>query len=344
MNYTFQYNPEPGIVSDIVKLLTIKLAPKNIWAPLCTLTDSYIVDLDYIENFSQAFTVRYTKLLLFSYVMPNRPASFLSSLFMQSIYDDFSTFSFQSFTLYFQKYDQVRQDLLSYYLGNHDYSCVNVEPLIRKNHLIPDKLKILLFGFLYDSETYLRHLLSQMQTFYSILHTYHTSHFNEFSLTHEHFNALLNTWCDYPSTIRESICNTTICYSYCYSVPHHLIHHFSTSVSWFIFSPNSHLQSEPTNKPVSSISLLSLAHALSDSSRIAIIQLLQTKQMLTFKELISSLNCSRSNLQHHLALLENIKLIIAKQHGTEKYYLCNTDGMNAAADIFNKLIKGDLSL
>ena len=41
MSYTFLYNPEPGIVADIVKLSTIKLNPKSIWAPISTLAESY---------------------------------------------------------------------------------------------------------------------------------------------------------------------------------------------------------------------------------------------------------------------------------------------------------------
>ena len=68
MQYTFHYNPEPGIVSDIVRLLTIKLTSPNIWGPLSTLVDSYTSDMKYIDDFSKSFNVRYTKLLLFSYI------------------------------------------------------------------------------------------------------------------------------------------------------------------------------------------------------------------------------------------------------------------------------------
>lgn len=344
MQYTFHYNPEPGIVSDITRLLTIKLAPRSIWEPYFTLIDSYTSDMEYINNFSKEFHVRYTKLLLFSYIMPNRPASYLSTLFIQSVQDDFSAFSFQSFLSYFQNHDQIRQDLLSYYLGDHDYSYINVEPLIRKNHLIPDKLKILLFGFLCDPSTYLRHLVTQMQTFYSQLYDYHIVHSNDFSLTFETFDSILNTWCSSPSLVKESINNPSIYYSCCYSIPHHLFHQFSTVIPWFIFSPNSNFPLNSTLKPTSSISLISLANALSDSSRIIIIQLLQAKQMLTFKELLSYLGCSRSTLTHHLTSLENVKLIQQKQHGAEKYYLCNPDGMDAITVIFNKLTKGETLL
>ena len=340
MNYQFQYNPEPGIVSDIIRLLTIKLASKNIWVPHSTLVDSYTSDMEYIENFAKGFNIRYTKLLLFSYIMPNRSASYLSSLLVRSLHDSFSTFTFQSFISYFQNSDQIRQDLLAYYLGELDYSYINVEPLIRKNHLIPDKLKILLFGFLCDSETYLKHLIAQMQALYSPLCDYHISHFGEFLLTQESFHSLLDNWCEFPSLVKESIANPTIYYSCSYSTKHHLLHCFSTSVPWLIFSPNSRLQENPPHKPISSISLISLANALSDSSRVIIIQLLQARQMLTFKELLSFLNCSRSTLQHHLTILERVKLIHHKQHGAEKYYLCNPDGMSIATTTFNTLIKG----
>lgn len=342
MQYTFHYNPEPGIVSDIVRLLTIKLTSPNIWGPLSTLVDSYTSDMKYIDDFSKSFNVRYTKLLLFSYIMPNQPASFLSTLFIQSVQEDFSTFSFQSFMSYFQNQAQVRQDLLAYYLGNHDYSSVNIEPLIRKNHLIPDKLKILLFGFLCDPSTYLRHLVMQMQVFYSQLYDYHIAHSKDFSFTSETFDSILDTSCEFPSLVKDSIVCTTIYYSYCHSVLHHLLHCFSSSVSWLIFFPNSTYRTMPIQKTATSISLISLANALNDASRITIIQLLQAKQMLTFKELLSNLDCSRSTLTHHLNSLEKARLIQQKQHGSEKYYLCNSYGMNHAIDIFTQLIKGEM--
>ena len=126
------------------------------------------------------------------------------------------------------------------------------------------------------------------------------------------------------------------------SVLHHLLHCFSSSVSWLIFSPNSTYRTMPVQKTATSISLISLANALNDASRITIIQLLQAKQMLTFKELLSNLDCSRSTLTHHLNSLEKARLIQQKQHGSEKYYLCNSYGMNHAIDIFTQLIKGEM--
>ena len=45
--------------------------------------------LEYIENFSKQFTIRYSKLLLFFYKMPNHPATFLSTQLMKQLQQDF---------------------------------------------------------------------------------------------------------------------------------------------------------------------------------------------------------------------------------------------------------------
>lgn len=341
MNYSIQYNSETGIIADIIHLLTIQLAPPSMWTPVYTLVDTYASDLSYIDDFKKEFDVRYSKLLLFSYKNSTQRATYLGSMFSRLLQENYLNFSFQTFISYFQNSEQVQHDLLTYYLGEQDYSSINLEPLIRKNSKLPDKIKILLFGFLQDPSTYLRHLTSQMQIFYSLLYPKHDTYAKDFSFTEDMFNSIIDTWCSDPAIMKKTLSNTTIFYSISLAVPNYLLRYFSPSLSWLIFSPKSLLKLKPSKKPISSQSLVSLAHTLSDTSRVTILQLLHSNGYLSLKDLLVPLGCSRSTLQHHLAILEDANLIYSEQYDSEKRYYCNHNGLETAVNTFSKLTKGD---
>ena len=341
MSYTFQYNPEPGIVSDVIKLFTIKFTPKSIWTSVYTLTDSFDSDLKRIEKFANHFTADYSKLLLFSYKMPHRSATYLSSIFTNQLLTNYQDFSFDSFLSYFKDKAQVRNDILSYYLGDQDYSYTNVEALIRKNDSIPDKIKILLLGFLLDTSTYLRHLTVQMKSYYSGLCDYHFSPSTDFKLTESIVNSLIETWCKNPSKVKSEIANTTIHYSFCFAIPNYLFHCFTPACSWLIFTPDSLTRIKPLSKPTTSRSLAEISRSIGEPHRVTILQLLFSNDFMSMQDLITHTNCSRSTLHHHLTILENARLITSQYRGSKKIYAYNPDGFKNVSDIFLKISKGE---
>lgn len=340
MSYTFLYNPEPGIVADIVKLSTIKLNPKSIWAPISTLAESYEYDVEYIENFSKQFTIRYSKLLLFFYKMPNHPATFLSTQLMKQFQQDFTHFSLDTFLASMQNSEQLKNDLFSYYLGSHDYTHISLEPIIRKHPLLPDKIKVLLLGFLLDTDTYIRHLTVQMRSFYKDLSPYHIAPDTDIIPTDTLINALIDTEFNNPCEIKKGLNNKTISYAYCFSIYHHMFAHFRSQTPWLIFAPSS-LQNIPTNrKTTTPNSITEIAKVLSDPTRITILQLLFSYDSMSIKDLLPYVKCSRSTLCHHLTHLENTQLILSKNQDSTKRYRYNAAGFKQASDIFYQISQG----
>lgn len=341
MSFSFQYNPEPGIVSDIIKLLTIKLNPKGTWAPLSTLANSFDSDVEYIENFSKEFCVKYSKLLLFFYKMPNHPATFMSEKLIDHLKQDFNNFSLSTFLSALLDPRHFKNDLFSYYLGIQDYTRIKIEPIVRKSNILPDKIKILLLGYLLDSETYLRHLSTQMENFYNILYPYHASPNTDFVLTEETINRLIDAHFSNPIELKQELSGITFSYSYCFSIPHHLFCNFHSENPWLIFAPASLQTIRQNDTDCTPLSITEIARALSDPTRITILQLLFSHEYLSIKDLLPHVKCSRSTLSHHLALLENTNLILSQTQDTIKKYKCNSVGFQKASSIFHQISKGE---
>lgn len=341
MNYKFQYNPEPGIVSDIIKMITIKFCSQSFWSTAYTLADSYMSDLKYIEDFSKPFSAKYSKILLFTYKIPHRPSVYLSSIFIDQLLSNYQNFSFDSFLSYFSDQSRIKKDLLSYYLGDQDYSQINVEPLIRKNTSIPDKIKILLLGFLLDPTTYIRHLTTQMQNYYTLLCEYHLSPATDFTLSDSFINSIIDSYCQDSEKVKSEIENSTINYSFCFTIPHYLYYNFSTLESWLIFTPTSFIPLNPISTPTTSQLLVEISHSLSDPKRITILHLLHSYGPMSIEELLDHLKCSRSALNHHLTVLTEVHLIKSFQQGRKNIYMYDSEGMKNTSDIFTKFSKGD---
>ena len=169
MSYNLKYYPDPGIAFDISRMLFIKLNPPSVWQSALTTLDTQSDEIQYIENRAASLPAAPSELLLLSYLTPNRKSPLLSTIISKLIYEDFSSFSISILLDYFSNTKQIQKDIFTYYIGDHPLTSTDLERTIRLNKNIPNKLKLLLFGFMLNPISYITSFCDIIKTYYSII-------------------------------------------------------------------------------------------------------------------------------------------------------------------------------
>jgi len=342
MSYKFEYYPDPGIAYDIVKMLFLKLTSPNEWKEMLTTITSHEYYTEYIQNKANLLPDPTPELLLYVYIPINKKYTFLSTIIAKLIDTDVHSFTLNSLITYLSNVDEVKEDLYSYYLGTQDYSNTDLDHLIRTNKNIPDKIKVLLFGFAMYSYKHISYLIKTIEEYYIIIKENWISDIpTEFDL-----NLFLEKVIDeiYSSNtmLLNSLKNNSIPYSLCHSTPDFLSLGFSSSYPYFISTYDS-IQSMIKNdsKPSTSEIILA-ARALSDNYRISILNQLSCHTSLTFAEIALQSNLSETTIKYHLSILKKANLINTTRHNRQIHYSSNPLGFRYIKKAFELLEKGEM--
>jgi len=159
MSYSLKYYPDPGIAFDISKMLFVKLNPETVWKEFLITMNSPIDEVSFIQDKAKYFPEVNSDLLLFSFIPNNKNETFLSRTISQLLAQGIKEFSIFQLQNYFTDISSVQKDLYRFYLGEKEFSMNNMEYTIRSHKALPDRIKLLLFGFIMSPEKFITLLL-----------------------------------------------------------------------------------------------------------------------------------------------------------------------------------------
>lgn len=337
MNYVFKNHQDPGLAVDAVKILAMKLNPEHIWLQSLLFPSSYLQDEAYVKQQLSLFSDPDSKLYLFVYISKTNPVCFLTKYLKNQIEKSFDSFAFQDFISSFDEVTKIKKALLSHYTGVVDYTTIDIETLIRHDDSMPDKIKVLLYGFLIKPDKYLESLKKYLYLFYNVLIKTNRT-LTKTTLDSSTIKTLLSTCIKDPDKFLSGITDSTIRYSICSTIPNYL--EFGTnSYFWMILTENIIVNLTQSPNSVPSDYLIYLGDALRNHARLTIIRELTKKHQLNFSELVHHTNLATSTIQHHLIILKKARLITEYKHGKQTVYSLNPDGLLYASKTLSDMAK-----
>lgn len=337
MNYVFENHLDPGLAVDAVKILAMKLNPEHIWLQSLLFPSSYLQDEAYVKQQLKLFPDPDSKLYLFVYISKTNPVCFLTHFLDNQIENDFDGFSFQDFISSFDNVSIIRKRLLNHYTGVVDYTTIDIETLIRHDESMPDKIKVLLYGFLIKPEKYIDSLKKYLYLFYNILIKMNRN-LQNCTFDSSTVRNLLASCIKDPDKFLSRISDSTIRYSICSTVPNYL--QFGTNTFlWIIMTENiiANLTTSPSS--ASSDYIIYLGDALRNHARITIIRQLAQRRQLGIFEIEQSTKLATSTIQHHISILKKARLITEHKQGKQTVYSLNPDGLLYASKTLSDMAK-----
>ena len=342
MSPNFLYYPDPGIAFDIAKMLLVKLNSLNVWHNLLTLTDFTDSEISFIEDNAKLLEDPKPELVIFSFVPSNRKTTFLSNIISNLLENGLSTFSFLTLKCYLEDYLTVKKELFDFYFDLQLDSSLDIDHLMLNNKSIPDKIKILLYGFYLYPQKYLSKLITITEKYYhSIMEKCYFPINNTTNLT-QFFKCLMEIY-SHNRTIQLNERTRLVEYSLSFCVPEFLIINLNISPPFFVTTTTTidKYISAKSESP-SSQQLMKLSQALSDKTRISILNILISHDHMSLDELSEKLSLPYSATKYHLSVLKDVDLIFCTQHFRKNVYSFNSEGFKNIHIALDHMQKGDM--
>lgn len=340
MSYSLKYYPDPGIAFDISKMLFVKLNPESVWKDYMTTRDSRIDEVEFIRNNASFFPHPDPLLLLFSFRPSNKTETFISQVISKLVFNDFTDFSVKLLIKYLNNSSVIQQDLYTYYLGEQDFSFSNLEHSIRICKTIPDKIKLLLFGFSLNASRYISLLCEIIQKYYNIFEVSFIPKSKTITISSSFINDIINNTYSSKQLSDIHLHPKSISYSLSFSTPYYLFRNFHVQEPFIITTHFTieHLFTKDT-EPYES-TLLTKITALNDKYRLSIIKHLVRNKNMTLQEISRSIGLSVSTTNHHLTQLKKANMLTITRQSHSMYYSFNPEGFQDTIKLLNKLEKG----
>lgn len=340
MNYSLKYYPDPGIAFDISKMLFVKLNSEPVWRAAITAVNSPITEVDFIKKNANMLPNPEPEVLLFSCTTSNKTSTFLSTTIVKLVNEDIVNFSIPKLISYFENTNQLLFDLCHFYLGVSYYDPHDIERIIRTTKSIPDKIKILLFGFLMNPTKYVSYLKKSITTYYDYINQNYKPLSNKNLISSEFIDTLFRNTYSPEQQNQLNLSENVICFSLCFTTEDFLLRRFTSTIPYFISTIKTIDKTiNCTTSPVTS-SLINSALALSDKSRITILSHLISQGQMTLQEISSVLGLSLSATNHHISLLKKAHLITSIRHSRTVLYSYNPNGIHNIYTALQNLEKG----
>ena len=334
MEYSLQYYPDPGIAFDIAKMLFVKLTPENIWKPMLTSFETTVQDFLFIQQKNDIFPSPKSELLLFTYFFRSKQMMFITYILTKLISNNVPSFSLSKLLSYFADIEQVKKDLFSFYFSE-DIEASGIEHTIRTSSLIPDKIKVYLFGFYLAPHYYTKELQNTLVTYYEIINKHFVISNPESLISSEYITWLFQ---HRGLTLPQNAC---ISFSLCFTTPTFLFHNLKTTSPYFITSSKS-IQGIPSKTSPTTIDFITQTlSAVGDTRRFTILNLLIKHPNMSVKQISSILNLSDTTVNHHISQLKKANLITITFQKRTALYSIKEENLYPAAEALTKLTKGE---
>ena len=336
MSYSLKYYPDPGIAFDIVRMLFVKLNPPSVWQELLTSPESVHEESEYLQRYANMLPNPPADLLLFTFLPSNKNETFLSNLIRTSICRDYNDFSFKNLISTLTNVSYIRTALYSYYLALPSSEYNEIEYAIRSNKYIPDRIKILLFSFILNTEKYIELLINTLQSYYSQISTLCVPE-SPTKYISDSFLSKIYT----PDIFYAHKEDIPISFSICYTTTDFLLRNSSLSSLFFITAiPTIQNITFSDTAPQDVLSLQVYIDALKDKHRISIIQQLRRNRSLSLNELSELIGLSNSATNYHLLILRKANMISCIRNNRIYQYSYNPIGFEIIYTILHQIEKG----
>ena len=329
MSYSLKYYPDPGIAFDISKMLFFKLNPETTWKSLLTSFNYSTSETTLIHQNADIFPVPNNLLLLFSFIPLNRNETFLSYIIRNMICKDFALFSIDALIDNLSNQNNLSLELYSFYFGENSEANFDLEKSIRTNKAIPDKVKLLLFGYIMNPLKYIDILTDTIIRYNNIIRTLHKSHFCEFNITDDIIDSIIKTHYSSNDLLPNTLKDKTISFSICCTIPDYLCHFFDFPNPFLISALDTLSSYNPSSNSNNTSLLCSYTNVLSDQYRLSIIHHLLSHQSVTLQELSKLLCLSQTATYHHITLLRKTNMLSVSRNGRTVYYSYNPNGIDS---------------
>lgn len=338
MSYIFKYLPEPGITYDIIRMLYVKLNVTNVWKETLTTIDGQKDHEHFIEKHAKQLPDPDSDLTIFFYIPTNRKRTFLSYIIEDEISESFTEFTIDVLLKRLNDSPTITDKLFTYYLGEDIRHKPDFEYQLRFIKTIPDKIKLILFGFYYNPEIFLHKLRQTIHEYYYIIdNTFPLVQINSEMLTL--FTNLLPTSNLNVNKHKEGT-NKIIWYSLCRCTPRLTMYGNSQNTFFFITTPNTIFDKINDKYEYSILELLETIRAIDDHYRLKIMQLLKSTPDLTTMEISDKLELSLTATKYHLSILKKANMITYKRNNRSAYYSYNPDGYKSLLKALENFEKG----
>lgn len=333
MSYTFKYYPDPGITYDIIRMLYVKLNASSIWKETLTTIDSQEEHVRFIEEHASLLPEPDPDLSLFFYIPTNKKTTFLSTLADELICKDFQTYSIDNLINYTNNITNVKEGIFNYYFSDKILGSADFEYQLRSSRTIPDRIKLLLFGFSYNPEAYIAKLNKTIINYYEIIGA--QSLMESFRL--DELEKFVNITFKNKSIGSSKFKN--ISYSLCRCTPVFNLVYYNEEHPFFISAPKTIRTAISDNVSFTNSKLLQLIHSIDDQYRLDIIRIIRMSSGISPLEISQKLNLSLTATKYHLSILKKANLIQCRRINRNTQYVYNPSGfkiITKALDVFEK--------
>lgn len=341
MSYSLHYHVDPGIAFDVVKMLIVKLYPVSTWRTVLLSMDAQQEGLSFIQKQASLLPDPSPEVLLFVYLVSAKRPTFLSTILSHLIQADFASFSIDCLIRYLKDAERVKRELYSYYLGDEVSKDADLDHCIRLNPNIPEKIKLLLFGFSSTPAKYLSRLVSTISLYYGKIKEAYVSAHESVDIPDEFIGKLINQTVDENALSKLSLAKNTIAYSLSYTTPEFLVFNYAANPPYLITTAQSIENVMSTSPSISPDRFIRVMKALSNKYRMQIVQHLIQKGNLTLPEIVSLLGLSETAVQHHISILKSAKLIIATRSYRKVTFHLTSKTLEDLSSALHKFTKGE---
>ena len=341
MSYSLKYYPDPGIAFDISKMLFVKLNPVSVWKSSLTSIDSPVNEFDFIHDFANFLPHPESDLLLYVFIPSNKNTTFLSTLIAKLMSQDFYQFTISKLTSYIKNDTSFQHELISYYLGNTDYKLSNLETKIRTSKTIPDKIKVLLLGFIISPTQYQKSLAAFISLYYDLIKSNCCPDNPLDLLPKSVVDIIMQT---YPDNRKDTIqlnCDE-LGFSFSFSTLDFLVRNFTSDKPYFICAPDTFTQIKSDIVSLDTNVFIETTSAISDKHRLSIISHLINQKHMTLQQLSNEIDLSLSTTYHHLDQLKKVNIVNSSRHGRSVYYSYNPTGFKNIIYSIQHIEKGGI--
>ena len=335
MQMKLSYYPDPGIMTDAIKIISIKLNDKVFIKPSYSIYSFDEKEVNHQLQEASHFPASPKELLLFFYKDSDQKVNFMSSYLSDILCSAFTTFSFSSFRQSFSDYTAIKEALFEYYLGSSDYMNSNFEFTIRSNTTLPDLIKFYLLGFCIDPAAYIQLLFATLDSYCSLIIEKYRCQHESFKLNLAALESFIRSTCPEDSA---SILSRPLAYSYCSLIRDYLCFNHDPNQNWIIVgSKFADIVSKLEHSFQMPFEIEKICNALGESSRMRIVQYLHAHPQQSTKEIHDALSLPQSSMHHHIKILQEAQLIIQQRKKAGNIYSLNAPVFKEIAAFFAAL-------
>lgn len=341
MSFQYKYYKDPGLIIDVIKVLSLKLNSKYFLGSASLLSKNNPQEIEQLKTLLNSFETPPKELLLFFYKPTENFYNFMTCYVEKMLCQDFPQVTLSTLFKKLNQSSSLQQEILSFYLSKHDLTETSLVSLLRTDKVLPDNIKFYLLSFQLDPKSFYSLLIAWLQKYASFIETEFLPNCQSFLPEAQTLKILI----DHAYPDRSSFFSTRpILFSVCSVLQDYLYIHSSAHHNWLITGCRFQKTVDAILQLKQTIDLQEICEALGDPIRLNIINHLYTQKESTRQQMLDSLIVPVTSSHHHIEKLKRAGLIISHRQNNNHIYSLNYPVFNEVANIFKLYSKGGNTL